>query len=154
MTGEETERILKTAAGNLAPLTEAQIRFEAVQAQFDEVIKQVATSHQALIELFRVQEERIDGYNRWRDATDEKIDALINAQVKYGVRQERLEEAFRQVAESRLVLVQLASVHGERLEGHDNATVHTESRLDALIDAQIRLSHHTPVIRQNSNRLL
>lgn len=136
MTSEEIERTLQIVVGNQTRLSEAQIRFGARQAELDEVIKQLATSHQELLERFKAREERIDGADRSNGASGEKL----ATQVKYEVRQEQLEEAFSQVAESQLMIVQLAGVHGERLDGHDQANVQTESRLAALIDAQVQLS--------------
>ena len=138
MTTEEIERTIEIIVGNQARLTQEQMKLGARQAQLDEVIKEVAASHQALIENLRVQEERNDDHDRWRDAVDEKL----AAQVKYEVRQERIEEAFSQVAESQHVIVQLASAHGDRLDG-------TESRLSALIDAQIQLSHCMETLARN-----
>jgi hypothetical protein len=138
MTIEEIERTIEIIVGNQARLTQEQIKLGARQAQLDEFVKEVAVSHQALIERLRVQEERNDDHDRWRDAIDEKL----AAQVKYEVRQERIEEAFSQVAESQHVIVQLASAHGERLDG-------TESRLSALIDAQVQLSHCMETLARN-----
>ena len=53
---------------------------------------------------------------------------------------ERLEEAFRLVAESYQTLVHLAVIHDQRLGEHNEANARAESRLDALIDAQMRLT--------------
>jgi chromosome segregation ATPase len=145
MTSEEIERTLQIVVGNQTRLSEAQIRFGARQAELDEVIKQLAMSHQELLERFKAQEERIDGADSRNGASDEKL----ATRVKYEVRQERLEEAFNQVAESQLMIVQLASVHGERLDGHDKANVQTESRLAALIDAQVQLSQCVETLASN-----
>ena len=149
MTSEEIERTLQLIVRNQTSLSEAQIRFGARQAQLDEDIKQVATSYQDLIELIKAQEERIDVHGRRRGASDEKLVERVNAQVRYEVRQDRLEEAFSQVAESQLVIVQLASIHSERLDGHDNANIQTESRFAALIDAQIQLSQCVGALTSN-----
>jgi hypothetical protein len=153
MTSEEIEQTLQLVVRNQTRLSEAQIRFEARQTQLDEVIKQVASSYQSLIESLSVKEERSDGHGRWRGAPDERLTAPVNAQVKYEVRQERLEEAFSQVAESQLIIVQLASVHGERLDAHDKANLQTENRLAALIDAQIQLSHCVEALTSNISTL-
>jgi len=153
MTSEEIERTIEIVVGNQARLTQEQIKLGARQARLDEIIKQVDTSHQALIERLRVQEERVDGHDKWLDAADEKLAAHINAQVKYEVRQERMEEALSQVAESHHIIVQLASAQGERLDGHDKADVQTESRLAALIDAQIQLSHNIAALNGCIDRI-
>lgn len=75
----------------------------------------------------------------WHHDADERIEALINAQVRYEARQEKLEEAFRQVATAHTQVVEMLQRHEERLDSHDEANIHTEARLDALIDAQIQL---------------
>ena|SRR5215471_16052392 len=84
--------------------------------------------------------------NAWRREADERLDALINAQVRYEARQERLEEAFRQVASSHAQLVEMLQLHEDRLDGQDEAALQTDSRLDALIDAQIQLTHQVDTL--------
>ena len=140
MTIEEVQQTLQTVAGNQAQLTEAQIGYEARQTRLEETVKQIAEAHKTLIELVRIQEERIDGQDEARRDFDEGLNALVNAQVRYEARQEKLEEAFRQVATSHAQLVEMLQLHEERLDGHDEADVQTESRLDGLIDAQIDFS--------------
>src|SRR5262249_15870020 len=56
-------------------------------------------------------------------------------------------------AESHHIIVQLASAQGERLDGHDKADVQTESRLAALIDAQIQLSHNIAALNGGIDRI-
>jgi len=133
MTVEEIEQTLQTVAGNQAQLTEAQIRYEARQERLDETVKQIAESHQTIIQLVRVQEERIDGHDAALRATDEKLNALIDAQIGLESRQARLEESHQ-------LLVQLARIQEERIDGQDEARLHTNTRLDALIDSQIQLT--------------
>jgi len=149
MTNEEIEQTLQLVVRNQTRLSEAQIRYGEKQSQLDEVIKQVTNSYQALMGLLRVQEERFIGHDRWRGSSDDKLTGPVNTQMKYEMRQERLEEAFSQVAESQLIIVQLASVHGERLDTLDKVTVQSESRLAALIDAQIQLSHCVEALTSN-----
>ncbi len=132
MTTEEIERTLQTVASGQADHDARLIRVEEAFQQISLAIKQ-------LTELAANTDSRIDSIEETAIHTDARLDALITAQVKYEARQERLEEAFRQVAESHQTLVHLASVHEERLDGHDEANVHTDNRLDALIDAQIGL---------------
>ncbi|MGH9838039.1 MAG: hypothetical protein ACREEM_04570 [Blastocatellia bacterium] len=61
-------------------------------------------------------------------------------------RQAKLEEAFRQVAESHQALVQLAGIHEERLDSHEEGQAHTDARLDALIDSQIQLTQRVDTL--------
>ena len=145
MTSEEIERTLQLVVGNQARLSEAQIRLGAKQAELDEIIKHVAASHQTLIECIKSLEERIDEHDKWRDSSEEKL----ASQVKYEVRQDRLEDAFNQVVESHHLIIQLASLHGERLDGHDQANGLTESRFVALIDAQLQLSQSVHALTEN-----
>ena len=121
MTGEEIERTLQRVAVTIEQLTQAAVRAD----------------------------ERPDASDSARRETDERLDALINAQVRYEARQERLEEVFRQVAASHQMLVELASIHEERLDGQDEADVQTESRLDALIDAQILLTERVDTLTRD-----
>src|SRR5215510_6255036 len=55
---------------------------------------------------------------------DKIIQEIFNDERLKGL---MLEEAFRQVAESHQALVQLASSHGERLDGHGKANVQTDT---------------------------
>ncbi|MGH9841987.1 MAG: hypothetical protein ACREEM_24790 [Blastocatellia bacterium] len=61
-------------------------------------------------------------------------------------RQAKLEEAFRQVAESHQAIVQLAGIHEDRLDSQDEGQVHTDARLDALIDSQIQLTQRVDTL--------
>jgi chromosome segregation ATPase len=130
MTVEEIEQTLRTVAGNQAQLTEAQIRYEARQERLDETVKQIAESHQTIIQLVRAQEERIDGHDAMLRATDEKLNALVDAQIGFDSRQARLEESHQ-------LLVQLARIQEERIDGHEATLRATDEKLNALIDAQI-----------------
>jgi hypothetical protein len=102
-------------------------------AEVEQTLQQVALSIQQLTQLAARSDER-------HDEADERIEALINAQVRYEARQEALEESFRQVAESNQGIVRMLALHEERPDGQDKEDVHTESRLDALIDSQIQLT--------------
>lgn len=126
---ERTEKL--AGAGQVleeaAALHQQVLREHAArQAKLEEV-------HAQLVELLRRHEERLDERDEALQATDEKLDALINAQVSYEARQSRLEESYQ-------LLVQLARIQEERIDGHDAARQHTDARLDGLIDAQIDFS--------------
>jgi len=121
----------------LSELRKVKAKLSMLEASAKERTKETRLKLDKIIqEIFN--DERLKGLKLEEEA-DQRLSALINTQVRYEVRQELLEEAFRQVAESHQVLVQLASSHGERLDGHGKANVQTDSRLDALIDAQIQL---------------
>ena len=134
MTIEEIERTLQTVA-------EAQLAYESRQARLEEAFKQVAESHKMLVEMARIQEERIDGHDEALKFAGEKLNGLIDAQIGHESRQARLEDSFQQVAQSFKLLVELASNTDGRLDAVEEAQVHTDSRLDALIDSQIQLTH-------------
>ncbi len=110
---------------------------EARQAKLEESFRHVAESNQQLVQMLARHEEWLDEHDTARRDADDRFDALINAQVRYEARQERLEEAFRRIAEAHQTLVQLISIHEERLDAGDEARAHTDVRLDGLIDAQI-----------------
>lgn len=139
MTVEEIEQTLQTVAGNQARLTEAQIKYETRQERLDETVKQIAESHQTIIQLVRLQEERIDGHDTALRATDEKLTALIDAQIGLESRQARLEESHQ-------LLVQLARIQEERIDGQDEARRDTNARLDALLDSQILLTERVSTL--------
>ncbi len=105
--------------------------------EIERAFQQVALSIQQLTQIAARTEERLDASDTARQDTGEKLDALINAQVRYEARQERMEEAFRQIAESHQALIGLLRIQEERIDGHDGAQQSTDARLDALIDAQI-----------------
>ncbi|MBO0863061.1 MAG: hypothetical protein J2P21_32115 [Chloracidobacterium sp.] len=109
MTAEEIERTLQNVALSIQQLTQVAVRTDA----------------------------RLDQADAHRREADERIAALINAQVRYEARQEKLEEAFRLVAQSHAQLVEMIRIHESRLDDHDQAQARTDGRLDALIDDQI-----------------
>ncbi len=125
MTSEEIERAFQQVALSIQQLTQTAVRADERQDAAE-------------------TERRADA--SWRRKADERLDALINAQLRYEARQEKIEEAFRQVAAAHAALVEMLRLHDERLDGHDEANVHTESRLDALIDSQIRLTERVDTL--------
>ncbi|MGH9751850.1 MAG: hypothetical protein ACREA2_03625 [Blastocatellia bacterium] len=109
MTSEEIERAFQQVALSIQQLTQMAVR---------------ADERQDAADVERQADES------WRRDADERLEALINAQVRYEARQEKLEESFRTV-------VELLRRHEERLDGQDEARERTDGRLDALIDDQI-----------------
>ena len=105
--------------------------------QIERTLQQVALSIQQLSQVAVRTDARLDAADTARSEVDERIEALINTQVRYEARQEKLEEAFRQVGESHVQLVEMLRIHENRLDGHDQAQERTDSRMDALIDDQI-----------------
>jgi len=132
---EQTEKL--AGVGSLleeaAALHQQVLRnYEARQAKLEESFRQVAESHAQLVEMLRLHEERLDGHDDVDRGVDEKLKALIDAQVGLEARQARFDESYQ-------LLVQLARIQEERIDGQDEARVHTDARLDALIDSQIAL---------------
>src|SRR5215475_9716113 len=118
-------------------LREVKDKLSALEAETEE------RTRETRLNLERILKEIFDNERlKLEEEAEQRFSALNNTQVRYDVRQERLEEAFSQVAESHHVIVQLASVHGERLDGYGKASVQTESRLDVLIDAQMQFLRH------------
>ena len=103
-------------------------------------------AHTQLVEMLKRHLERFDGQDAAVKDADERPDARAGAHARYEARLERLEEAFRHVAESYQTLVHLAVIHDERLGEHNEANTRTESLLDALIDAQMQLTADTGAI--------
>ena len=127
MTIEEIERVLQTVAANQTQLTEAQIANEARLVKLDEIVKQIAEAHKSIVELIRLHEERLDGHDGALRTTDDKLSALINAQVGLEDRQAKIEESHQ-------LLVQLIRIHDERIDGHDEALQNADGKLDAMIE--------------------
>src|SRR5262249_48562240 len=105
--------------------------------QIERTLQQVAMSIQQLSHVSVRTDARLHAAEPARSEVDERIEAIINTQVRYEARQEKLEEAFRQVGESHVQLVEMLRIHENRLDGHDQAQERTDSRMDALIDDQI-----------------
>lgn len=105
--------------------------------QIEQTLQQVALFIQQLSEVAVHTDARLDAAETGRREVDKHIEALINAQVRYEARQEKLEEAFRQVAVSHARLIEMLQLHENRLDGHDEAQARTDGRMDALIDDQI-----------------
>ncbi|MGH9936413.1 MAG: hypothetical protein ACREAM_09210, partial [Blastocatellia bacterium] len=124
MTIEEIQQTLQTVAGNQARLTEAQIGYEARQARLDETVKQIAEAHKTLIELVRIQEERIDGQDEARQTLIELV----------RIQEGRIDGQ----AEAHKTLIELVRIQEERIDGQDEARREADERLDALINAQVR----------------
>jgi chromosome segregation ATPase len=114
--------------------------------EIERAFQQVALSIQQLTQVAVSTDARLDASDTARREADERIEALINAQVRYEARQEKLEEAFRQVAAAHVQLVEMIRLHENRLDGHDGANAHAESRLDALINSQIQLTERVDTL--------
>ena len=124
-------------------LREVKAKLSTLEAEAEE------RTRETRLKLDKILQEIFDSERlklKEKEEADQRLDALIDAQVKYEARQERLEEAFLQVAESHHLSAQLAGFHGQRLDGHEQANIQTESRLDALIDMQIQLSHRVDAL--------
>jgi SHS2 domain-containing protein len=114
--------------------------------EIERAFQQVALSIQQLTQVAVGTDARLDASDTARREANERIEALINAQVRYEARQEKLEEAFRQVAAAHVQLVEMIRLHENRLDGHDGANAHAESRLDALINSQIQLTERVDTL--------
>jgi hypothetical protein len=104
--------------------------------QIERAFQQVALSIQQLSQVAVRTDARLDAAEAGHRETDERIEALINSQVRYEARQEKLEDAFRLVAESHAQLVEMIRLHEGRIDGHDEAQERTDGRLDAVIDGR------------------
>lgn len=167
MTIEEIERILRNVAENqakhdemhsrhsadiaeidrgIAALLNSQNRYEERMTRLDEVLHDLADRQLKNEDRFaELANSQVKNEERFAElaATQQQLAA---AQIGYESRQQRLEEGFRQVAESHRMLVELAQIQEERIDGHDEAQVHTDARLDALIDSQIQLTQRVDTL--------
>jgi hypothetical protein len=105
--------------------------------EIERTLQRVAVAIEQITQVAVRVDERQDAADLARRKTDSYIEALVNAQVRCDARQEKLEEAFRQVAESHVRLVEMLQLHEKRLDGQDAAQERTDGRLDVLIDDQI-----------------
>ncbi|MCG3159732.1 MAG: hypothetical protein JMDDDDMK_00747 [Acidobacteria bacterium] len=137
---EQTEKLAGASQvlEDAAALHQQVLRDHATrQAMLEKSSLRIAEAHQTLVQMLAHHEERLDGQDVARREADDRLDALINAQVRYEARQERLDAAFRQIAESHQTLVQMLAIHEDRLDAGDKSQSHTDGRLDALLDSQI-----------------
>jgi chromosome segregation ATPase len=135
-----------TIDDTVTKLAEAQLGHEARLTRVEDAFQEVAIAIKQLTQIADAADRRLEASDSARQEADKRLDALINAQVSYEARQERLEEAFRQVAASHAQLVEMLQLHEDRPDGQGEANVHTESRLDALIDAQIQLTQRVDTL--------
>ena len=92
--------------------------------------------------LQTVTEQNVDLTARQRRLEETVQDVVaLHQQVlrNHESRQQRLDDAFRQVAGAIDQLAQLASVTDGRLDSLEEGQIHADARLDALIDSQIAL---------------
>ncbi|MGH9754523.1 MAG: hypothetical protein ACREA2_17225 [Blastocatellia bacterium] len=127
--------------------TKARTESEARLAELNEIVKEIAAAHKSLVELIRSHEERLDGHDLDLRATDEKFNALANAQIGLEDRQAKIEESFQ-------LLVQLVRSHEERIDGHDEALRNADGKLDALIDAQMRFAERGDALTDDIKALV
>ena len=128
-------------------LVEAQFASEPRQAHLDEVLQKIAESHQMLVELARNQEERIDVHDEMHKVMDERLNALIDAQVASDARTRRLEESI-------VRLVEFAGKQEERIDGHDLAHKETDEKLNELINAQVAYESRVQRLEDSFVRLV
>ncbi|MCI0664253.1 MAG: hypothetical protein L0220_24605 [Acidobacteria bacterium] len=128
-------------------LVDAQLASEPKPAQLDEVLRKVAESHQMLVELAKNQDARIDRQDELHKGMDERLNALIDAQVAYDARAQRLEESI-------IRLVELATNQEERIDGHDAAHKETDEKLNALINAQVAYESRVQRLEESFVRLV
>jgi hypothetical protein len=105
--------------------------------EIERTLQHVAVAIEQITKVAVRVDEKQDAADLARRKTDSHIEALVNAQVRYDARQEKLEEAFRQVAESHVRLVEMLQLHENRLDDQGAAQERTDGRLDVLIDDQI-----------------
>lgn len=91
--GERFDAMTARTDARLDALIDAQVRYEARQERLEEAFRQVGVSHQMLIQLVGIQEERIDGHDQAQRSTDARFDALIDAQIGLDERIARLATA-------------------------------------------------------------
>jgi hypothetical protein len=65
--------------------------------EIERTLQHVAVAIEQLAQVAVRVDERQDAADLARRKTDSYIDALVNAQVRYEARQEKLEEAFEQI---------------------------------------------------------
>jgi len=113
--------------------------------EIERTLQHVAVAIEQISQVAVRADERQDAADLARRKTDSYIEALVNAQVRYEARQEKLEEAYRLVASSHAQLVEMIQLHEKRLDGQDAAQERTDGRLDVLIDDQISAREHAEV---------
>jgi len=128
-------------------LVDAQLASEPKPAHLDEVLQKLAESHQMLVDLAKNQDARIDRHDELHKGMDEKLNALIDAQVTNDSRVQRLEESI-------IRLVELGRNQEERIDGHDAAHKETDEKLNALINAQVAYESRVQRLEESFVRLV
>ncbi|HEY8462279.1 MAG TPA: hypothetical protein VIM99_17965, partial [Blastocatellia bacterium] len=112
--------------GKLDALINAQVRLEDRQAKLDEIVKQVVESHGSIIDLIRSHDKRLDEHDIAARATDDKLNALIDIQIRLGDRQAQLDEIVSRLDGRQSALDEIVS----RLDGRQAQLDEIVNRLD------------------------
>jgi chromosome segregation ATPase len=139
MAVEDIERTLQTVTEKQNQFAEAQKANEVQLAELREIVKQIAVAHESIVELISLHEKRLDGQDVATQAANDKLNALIDAQVGLEDRQAKLDEVVKRVAMAHESIVELISLHEKRFDGQDVATQAANDKLNALINAQAGL---------------
>src|SRR5262245_52356093 len=78
---ERTLQTVQTVTEKQNQFAEAQKANEVQLAELREIVKQIAVGHKSIVELISFHEKRLDGHDSTEQATDDKLNALIDAQV-------------------------------------------------------------------------
>lgn len=85
---------------------------------------------------------------------EDTVAKLADGQAGQDARLVRLETAFQSVAQSLQMLIEMAAAHEERLDAGDEARIHTDARLDALIDSNIKVDERFDQARAHADARL
>ncbi|MCI0392254.1 MAG: hypothetical protein MOB07_26280, partial [Acidobacteria bacterium] len=99
--------------------------------EIEQTLQRVAVAIEQLMQAAVRADERQDTSDSAHQVADERLNALIDAQIGHESRQARLEESHQ-------LLVRLARIQEERIDGHDTARREADERFNALINAQVR----------------
>jgi chromosome segregation ATPase len=150
MTNEEIERALQTIAETQLQATQRQALLEATVGEIAGFHQQVLRDHEArqsklddafrtVVELLRIQEERIDGHDAALEHSDSRLDALIDSQIQLTQRLDRIGEHIDRVAGQMETLNGRADRTDDRLdrigkiiEIHSQHFTQIDDRLDRI----------------------
>jgi len=84
---------------------------------------------------------------------EEAVDKLAGAQLGHEFRLSRIEDGFRQIAGAIRQLMQIASATDERLDKFEEGEIHTDAKLDALIDSQMQLARRMDALNGHFDKV-
>lgn len=132
----EEERILRLENA-FAALSEMAVRSQAVDTKHEARLSTLAESNRLIAEMIRRHDERVDEFRAARDETDQKLAALVDAQVRA---EEEMSKVRSAQAETDQKIADLVDAQIRHEEAHTRGMEEVRATLAELAGAMKRLS--------------